>query len=96
MYKRNPNAFEKILLVIGIAIVMIGYTFINKMFVISGSVLTWDLITSMMLWLLAVILIIQLAVSENVKEELVLLYKNQLDETRLLRDEVKLLGKRRK
>lgn len=96
MYKRNPNVFEKILLIIGIAVVMIGYTFIHKMFVVSGSLLSWELINSMMLWLLAVILIIQLAVSENVKEEMVLLYQNQLDETKLLREEVKLLGKKRK
>jgi hypothetical protein len=96
MYKRSPNAFEKILLIIGIALVMVGYTFIHRMWVLSGSVLTWELISNMLLWLLAVILIIQLAVSENVKEELALLYKNQLEETKLMRQEIKLLGKKKK
>jgi len=96
MYKRNPNVFEKILLIVGIAVVMVGYTFIHRMFLISGSVLTWELIISMMLWLLAVIMIIQLAVSENVKEELALLYKGQIEETRLVRQEISLLNKRKK
>ena len=96
MYKRSPNVFEKILLIIGIAIVMIGYTFIHRMYVLSGSVLTWELITNMLLWVVALILVIQLAVSENVKEELALLYKGQLEETRLLREEIRILGKKKK
>ena len=97
MYDRNPNVFEKVLLVVGIAIVMIGYTFIHRMYTYSGSVLTWELIMSMLLWLIGLVLIIGLAVSENVKEELALVAKNQLNELKLIKEELQLMkGRKRK
>jgi hypothetical protein len=95
MFKRTPNVFEKILLIVGIAIVMIGYTFIHRMYVYSGSVLTWDLITNMMLWLIALVLVISLAVSENVKEELTLVSENQLRELKMIKEEIQLMKKRK-
>ena len=96
MYKRNPNVFEKILLVIGIGVVMVGYTFIHRMYTYTGSVLTWDLIISMMLWLIALVMIISLAVSENVKEELKILAENQLAELKLIKEELQIMKKKRK
>jgi len=96
MYKRIPNVFEKILLVVGIAIVMIGYTFIHRMYVYSGSVLTWDLIVSMLLWLISLVLIISLAVSENVKEELRVVAENQLSELKLIKEELQLMKRARR
>ncbi|MBW2995169.1 hypothetical protein KY312_02360 [Candidatus Woesearchaeota archaeon] len=97
MYKRNPNVFEKILLVIGIAVVMVGYTFIHRMYTYSGSTLTWDLIISMLLWLISLVLIINLAVSENVKEELRIVAENQLAELKLIKEELQIMkGRKRK
>ena len=96
MYSRNPNVFEKVLLVVGIAIVMIGYTFIHRMYTVSGSVLTWELIMSMLLWLIGLTLIISLAVNENVKEELRTVAENQLSELKLIKEELQLMKGRRK
>jgi hypothetical protein len=96
VYKRNPNVFEKILLVVGIAIVMIGYTFIHRMYTYSGSVLSWELIVSMLLWLISLVLIISLAVSENVKEELRVVAENQLSELKLIKEELQIMKRRKK
>lgn len=97
MYSRNPNVFEKVLLVIGIAIVMIGYTFIHRMYTVTGSVITWDLIICMLLWLMSLVLIINLAVSENVKEELKIVAESQLQELKYIKEELQLMkGRKRK
>ena len=39
MNPRNPNVFEKILLIIGVLIVIIGYSFIHRMYVLDGYAL---------------------------------------------------------
>jgi len=85
------------LLVIGIAIVMVGYTFIHRMYTYTGSVLSWQLIMSMLLWLISLVLIISLAVNENVKEELRIVAENQLAELKLIKEELQIMkGKGKK
>ena len=94
--RRQPNVFEKILLLIGILIVIIGYSFIYKMYLATGMGLTWDLLSVMFLWLLLAVMLIQLAVNENAKEELKLIVQEHLEEIRLLRQELKALSKGRR
>lgn len=86
--KRQPNVFEKILLLIGILIVIIGYSFIHKMYLSTGMNLTWDLLNVMFLWLILAVMLIQLAVNENVKEELKLVVQEHLEEIKLLRKDL--------
>ncbi len=85
---RTPNVFEKILLVIGILIVMIGYGLIYRVFSTTG-VLTWEGLFAIFLWLVLICIIILVAVAENMKEELRTVIENQLTELRLLREEIK-------
>jgi len=80
---RNPNLFEKILLVLGIFFVMFGYAMIHKMVITSG-ILNWSFVQAIFLWLIIVILIILVAVVENVKEELKLIIGKHGEEIRLL------------
>lgn len=88
MHKRNPNIFEKILLLVGVLIVIIGYSFVHRIFILTGQVLTWDLLQAMFLWLVLAVLLILLAVTENVKEELRVLIEQHLEEIKLLREDV--------
>ncbi len=85
---RTPNAFEKILLIIGILIVMIGYGLIYKVFSVTQT-LTWEGLFAIFLWLILICIIILVAVAENMKEELRMVIENQLTELKLLREEVK-------
>ena len=39
--KRNTSIFEKLLLVVGLLILVIGYFLINKVFISEGYVLSW-------------------------------------------------------
>lgn len=83
-YIRSPNVFEKILLVIGIAVVIIGYGLIHKLILIK-NVLSWDLVISIFMWFIIIILIIITAVSENVKEEISEIIKKETAKIRILR-----------
>ncbi len=80
---RNPNIFEKILLVLGIFFVMFGYGLIHKIVTATG-VLNWSFAQALFLWLIIVILMIIVAVIENVKEELKIIIKGHSEEIRLL------------
>lgn len=91
-YLRNPNLFEKILLVIGIFFVMFGYSLIHKL-VASGGALTWSFVQGLFLWFMIIILLILVAVLENVKEELKVIITEQSQEISLLAE---MAGKKKK
>ena len=85
---RKPNLFEKVLLAIGILMIVIGYTLIHKLALRDGFY-TWNVINALFLWLILIVLIILAAVNENTKEELKIVIKNQLDEMKLLRQDMR-------
>lgn len=87
---RNPNVYEKILLVLGIVVLMMGFSFIQKISIMIGF--GWELLTLIFLWLTLVTMIIILSAAENMKEELKIVAANQLEELKLLRKELR--GKR--
>jgi uncharacterized membrane protein YcjF (UPF0283 family) len=87
MRSRKPNAFEKTLLVIGVAILMVGYGLIHRQVLIEGFSL--GVIQTIFLWFILVALIIITAANENIKEELREIVELQLQEIRLLRDEIR-------
>ena len=80
---RSPNFFEKLLLVLGIFFVMFGYALLHKMVIATGA-LTWSFIKALFLWLIIIILMILVAVIENVKEELKIVIQKHSQEIRLL------------
>ena len=83
---QKPNVFEKILLVIGVALILIGYFVIHSLAIAEGAI-TWDLLQTVFLWILMILLVILAAVNENMKEELSTVIQNQVEEIRLLRKE---------
>ena len=93
---RKPNVFEKIVLIIGIIVVVVGYSFIQQMYLAEGAKLSWDLLQTMFLWLVLAVFMIMVAVNENVKEELKVIINEHLEEIRLLREDLKARRARKK
>ncbi len=83
--KRRTSIFEKLLLVVGFLVLMMGYFFINKAFAIEGYAISWGFLQTVFLWLLMVIFIIMLAIGEDIKEGILL---QQLDEMKQLREAI--------
>ena len=83
--KRRTSIFEKLLLFVGLLILLIGYLFINRVFVEEGYKLSWGFLQTVFLWLLMVIFIILLAIGEDIKEGILL---EQLDEIRELKESI--------
>ena len=83
-YIRTPTIFEKLLLVVGIVVVIIGYGIIHKLALIDKA-LSWNMILSIFLWMLVILLIVMTAVTENVKEEVRAVLEREIEKIRLLR-----------
>ena len=83
--KRRTSIFEKLLLVVGFLVLIIGYFFINKIFVLENYKISWGFLQTVFLWLLMVIFIILLAIGEDIKEGILL---EQLDEMKQLKEAV--------
>ena len=83
--KRRTSIFEKLLLVVGFLVLIIGYFFINKVFIIEGYKISWGFLQTVFLWLLIVIFIILLAIGEDIKEGILL---EQLDEIKELKETI--------
>ena len=83
-YVRKPNVFEKLLLVVGIIAVIVGYGLILKL-VLVENILSYDVIIAIFLWLIIILLIVLAAVAENVKEELRYLIIDETEKIKILR-----------
>jgi len=81
---RGPNVFERMLLVIGIVVVIVGYGIIHKLILINNA-LTWDVVISIFLWFIIIILIVLTAVAENVKEEIRTIIEKETEKIRVMR-----------
>jgi Na+/melibiose symporter-like transporter len=85
---RSPNLFEKILLGVGLLVILVGFGLISQA-ISQGSAEYWSLLQTILLWLMLIVLIILLAVNENVKEELKLIAAEQLEALTILSRQVK-------
>ena len=83
--KRHTSIFEKLLLIVGFLVLIIGYFFINSAFIADDYKVSWGFLQTVFLWLLMVIFIILLAIGEDIKEGILL---EQLDEIRQLKEAV--------
>jgi len=82
---RKTSSFEKMLLIVGLLILVIGYMMISKTYAVEGNQLSWGFLQTTFLWLLMVIFIILLAIGEDIKEGILL---QQLDEIKGLKEAV--------
>ncbi|MFH1064239.1 MAG: hypothetical protein V1729_04120 [Candidatus Woesearchaeota archaeon] len=81
---RRLNFFEKMLLLVGLAVTMIGFYYINKLYTGEGH-LTWAVLQAAFLWLLLLFMIILTDSNESIKEELKEMIGQHVEETRLLK-----------
>lgn len=91
MARRGVTFFEKVLLVVGVFVVVLGYLMIQKMASLGGGLLSWEAVSSIFLWLLSILMLILLAANENVKEELKWIQSNQINELKLIKQEIRFL-----
>lgn len=81
---KRLNFFEKLLLLVGIAVTVIGFYYINKLYTGEGH-LSWALLQAAFLWLLLLLMIILTDSNESIKEELKEVISKHVEETKLLR-----------
>ena len=89
---RKTSSFEKMLLIVGLLVLIIGYMLISKTYAVTGNQLSWGFLQTTFLWLLMVVFIILLAIGEDIKEGILIA---QLEEIRSLKDAL-LKGKKKK
>ncbi|MCH8329479.1 MAG: hypothetical protein IIB81_03740 [Nanoarchaeota archaeon] len=87
---RKTSSFEKMLLIVGLLILFIGYMLISKTYAVEGNQLSWGFLQTTFLWLLMVIFVILLAISEDIKESI---FIGQLEELKSIKN---ILLKRKK
>ena len=75
---RKTSSFEKMLLIVGLLVLIIGYMLISKTYTVEGGQLSWDFLQATFLWLLIVIFIIVLAIGEDIKEGILIEQLNEL------------------
>ncbi len=86
LHKRKTSLFEKILIIICVLVIIIGYFFVYGMVAKKG--LSWDALQTTFLWLILIIMLILAIINENMKEELKIIISNQIKETKLLREDL--------
>lgn len=79
------NFFEKMLLIVGIAVTIIGFYYINKIYTGEGH-LSGALLQAAFLWLLLLLMIILTDSNESIKEELKEVIQNHIEETKVLKE----------
>jgi Ca2+/Na+ antiporter len=79
------NFFEKMLFLAGIAVTMMGFFYINKLYTGEGH-LSWALLQAAFLWMVLIFLIILTDSNESVKEELKEVINQHVNETRTIKE----------
>lgn len=90
---RKSTLFEKLLLAVGVAIGITGFWLINSIYS-QNPVVSWQLVTATFLWLLLVFMVVLTASNEGIKEELGIIIKEHIEETKLVKEEIKLLNRK--
>ena len=88
MKKRMPTVFENFLFIIGVLAIGIGYFFVHVI-ITNYGLFVYESAVAMMLWFGLILIIILIAVNENSKEELKIIIRQQHDEIKLLRDDLR-------
>lgn len=87
---RKLNLFEIVLFFAGLGVIVVGLFVLHKQYVLDGY-FSWGLLHGVFLWLILIVIIIIAALLENVKEELSIVIKEHIAETKLLRQETMML-----
>jgi len=79
------NFFEKMLLLAGISVTIMGFYYINRLYTGEGH-LSWALLQAAFLWLLLLFMIILTDSNESIKEELKEVIEKHVEETKILKE----------
>ena len=82
--QRKIVAFEVLLLLVGLVVALAGILLLRTLYLEEPG-MSWSFFTAVSLWLVLLFVIVMTAVLFDVKEELAVVIKDQLAETRLLR-----------
>ena len=85
---RKANLFEKLLLVVGLAVGVIGFYLIDKIYRVEGY-LNWFMVVAIFSWLTLIFLIIISDTNEDLKEEFVQVQKEENEVLKEIRDLLK-------
>ncbi|MBN1156771.1 hypothetical protein JXA85_04085 [Candidatus Woesearchaeota archaeon] len=86
MFKlRKTTMFEKILLIVGLGVTIVGFYLIRIAYLTEQG-LTWLMLLTIFSWLTVLILFIVSSLNADVKEELMRILNEQVQETKLLKE----------
>jgi uncharacterized membrane protein len=88
-FYRRITLFEIILLVVGLFVGIVGFLMINNLYNQDPRV-TWELFQTVFLWLILIVLLVLAATMTDVKEELSIVLRDHIEETRVVKE----LGKK--
>jgi membrane-bound ClpP family serine protease len=83
--ERRANLFEVIIIGVGIIVMILGFIFLRDLYLKSPE-LSWNMITATFSYLMVILLFLVAAICVDIKEELSLIFHEQLLETRLMRN----------
>ena len=86
MQNTKTNAFEVVLLVVGIAAAILGFQLINRVYELEGSQLSWMMVIAIFSWLTLLVLFILLSLMVDVS-------KKELNEIKMM---IHLLSKKKR
>ncbi len=83
---RKVTLFEILLLILGLVVLIVGFLLIKNTFISTGGDLNWFMIGAVFSWLTLLILFVVSELNADVKEELSLVMREHVDETKLLKE----------
>ncbi len=83
---RKATLFEILLLILGLIVLVIGFLLIRNTFINTGGDLNWFMIGAVFSWLTLLILFVVSELNADVKEELSLVMREHVDQTKLLKE----------
>ena len=84
--RRKATAFEIMLLVLGVIVLVAGFILIRNTFITEGKTLSWFMIGAIFSWLTLLILFVVSELNADVKEELSLVMREHVDQTKILKE----------
>jgi hypothetical protein len=82
---RKTTMFEKMLLLVGLGVTLVGF-YLIRMAYLTEKGLTWLMLLTIFSWLTVLILFIVSSLNADVKEELMRILGEQVQETKLLKE----------
>jgi len=87
---RQTTVFERLLLLIGVAVIIIGFLLLKAAWEADRDI-GWMFIQSLFLWFILIFIVILTDSNESIKEELGIIIKEHIEETKLMKEEITLL-----